>query len=303
MATPRRLPNGRFARVVEIPQAKTKVVPLSQGGALRVQVRTNAKEVREFAEELRTRVSSTLRDDAEERAAVIQARLRAVVLGAYTRAATGRMARGIFANTTKTGTPDGGIQTVIRVSMFNYREANFITHLGGGGYFSQFPVGPYRIFAQGVEGALAFMAPSRKNNSLRSSRKSISIIKSHEVGRLKVPRRSAFFTASRAPGRGGGESRVIGDILGPSSGEPKGTFFFYPLWVNHPGFAEDVITQVALEEGARFTTETRDKVAAVSTDIPVVKPSVQFKEGGFVYYPPIPGKFSVNKKLTSRRIR
>jgi hypothetical protein len=206
-------------------------------------------------------------------------RLRAAVLGAYNKAATGRLGRGIFAKATKTGTPEGGIQTVVRVTMFNYREANFLTNLGGRGYFQRFPVGPYRIFAQGVEGALALLAPFRKRNTLRSSRKTLSIVREHGVGRLKVPRKSSFFTAGRSPGRGGAESRTIGDILGPAGNDRASHFFFYPLWVNHPGFAEDVISQVALEEGARFTTETRDKVAAVSTDIPVARASVTFKSG------------------------
>lgn len=290
---------------------KITVVPSSSGpsskrqlgGNLVVQVRTNAKEVAEVAANLRTRVSSTLIRDADNRAAAIQQRLRAAVLGAYTKAATGRMSRGIFATATKTGSPDGGVQTVIRVTMFNYREANFITNLGGRGYFSRFPVGPYRIFAQGVEGTMALLAPMRQRNSIRSSRKTVSLVKDHGVGRLKVPRRSAFFTASRAPGRGGGESRQIGDLLGPREGEPLGAFFFYPLWVNHPGFPEDVITKVALEEGARFTKEVEGEVAAVSTDIPVVKPAVHFRGGGFVYRAPVSDELVINTAQTSRRIR
>jgi hypothetical protein len=264
------------------------------GGNLVIQVRTNAKEIAEVAQDLRTRVGSAIISDADRRASVIQQRLRAAVLGAYNRASTGRLGRGIFAKATKTGTPEGGVQTVIRVTMFNYREANFLTNLGGRGYFQRFPVGPYRIFAQGVEGALSLLAPSRKKNTLRSSRKTLSIVREHEVGRLKVPRKSSFFTSGRAPGRGGAESRRIGDIGGSADFTPfqgpfihpgnrtadrAGHFFFYPLWVNHPGFSEDVISLVALEEGARFTTEIKDKVAAVSTDIPVAKTSVTFKPG------------------------
>jgi hypothetical protein len=290
-------------KVTVFPQVSFPSTKRSEGGNLVVQVRTNAKEVAEVAAALRTRVGSAILSDADQRAAFIQQKLRAAVLGAYTKAATGRMSRGIFATATKVGSPEGGVQTVIRVTMFNYREANFITNLGGRGYFSRFPVGPYRIFAQGVEGTLSLLAPMRKRNSIRSSRKTLSIVKEHGVGRLKVPRRSAFFSASRAPGRGGGESRNIGDILGPREGEPLGAFFFYPLWVNHPGFPEDVITQVALEEGARFTQEVPGEVAAVSANIPVVKPSVQFRGGGFVYKAPVSSQLVINKQQTSRRIR
>jgi hypothetical protein len=276
---PRNPSTGRFSKVTIIPQAGGPSPKRSYGGNLNIQVRSNAKEIVEVVSDLRTRVGSTIIADADQRAAVIQQRLRAAVLGAYNKASTGRLGRGIFAKALKTGTADGGVQTVIRVTMFNYREANFLTNLGGRGYFQRFPVGPYRIFAQGVEGALSLLAPFRKKNSLRSSRKTLSIVKQHGVGRLKVPRRSSFFTAGRAQGRGGGESRIIGDTLGPAGDDRASHFFFYPLWVNHPGFAEDVISAVALEEGARFTTEIRDRVAAVSTDIPVPVTSVTLKSG------------------------
>lgn len=281
----RRLPNGRFARVITVPEAIGRAKPRAEGGNLVIQVRTNSKEIAAVARELRTRVGTTILSDADQRADAIQTRLRAAILGTYTKAATGRMSRGIFAKATKTGTPEGGIQTVIRVTMFNYREANFITNLGGRGYFQRFPVGPYRIFAKGAEGVLDFVSSFRKKNTIRSGRQTIAIVKNIGVGRLKVPRKSTIFTASRQPGRGGGESRGVPDM---QIGE-RGANFFYPLWVNHPGFPEDVISQVALEEGARFTAEIKDKVAAVSTDIPVVKPVVSFKGGGFVYHPMGPG--------------
>jgi hypothetical protein len=82
------------------------------------------------------------------------------------------------------------------------------------------------------------------------------------VGRLKVPRSQAFFTSARKPGRGGGESRIINDVLGPADpGDLKSAFFFYPLKVEHPGFRRDVISDIAREQGAAFIAESRGVVS------------------------------------------
>jgi len=219
-------------------------------------------------------VGQAVLNDPDRRAAQIQARLRLATALAYNRSATGRVSRGIFAKVQKIGTPDGkGVQTAIVVSMINYREVKFLTNLGGEGYFKRFPIQPYRIFAKGAEGLDDLSNPSTGITSKTSKKKAIGLALSSEgVGRLKVPRGSAFFTSRRQQGRGGGESRFINNILGeadfktPDASFPnltkdkQGEFFFYPLWVNHPGFPQDVISEVALQEGSTFTNEAVDAV-------------------------------------------
>lgn len=276
---PRRLPNGRFAKVTLLPPAISRPSPRQGGGEVRISIR-GQQESQKALQLLRTRVGTRILSDGDKRASAIQQRMRAAVEVAYNRAATGRVARGIFAKVTSKGRPGDEVQSVIRVTMLNYRETRFLTNIGGGGWFQRFPVPPYRIFAEGVESELNDLKPARRSNSMRSGRSAIRIVKGNGVGRLKVPRRSSFFTASRQPGRGGGESRSIGDILGPAGGgDRQGHFFFYPLWVNHPGFKADVIADIALEEGARFTSETTEGFAAdhsfVSTDIPIVKATLR----------------------------
>jgi len=255
---------GRFTRKITIlpdvlgPQRGSK----NAGGY--VIVNTDFRKAVSDLEGFNQRVSASILADPDKRAALIQARLRTATALAYNKAATGRMARGIFAKVNKVGSADGrGVETAIVVTMFNYRETNYLTNLGGDGYFKVFPVGPYRIFAQGAEGLDDLRNPATGRRSKTSARKAIGLALGVEgVGRLKVPRSTAFFTAGREQGRGGGERRTINDVLGPAaSGDLQSAFFFYPLWINHPGFTQDVISDVALDEGARFKSEVVDAIA------------------------------------------
>lgn len=249
---------GRFIKITTFPD---KLGPgrgsKNQGGYL---ITNTARLPSELVEGVHQRFVGSLLSDPDERAAAIQNRLRMEVELAYNRAATGRVSRGIFAKATKMGTKDGkSVETVVRVTMINYRETRFLTNLDGMGYFKHYPVEKYTIFAKSD---LRFRGATDQTRKVgRSGIK--SLLRRSGVGRLKVPRSTAFFTAARQPGRGGGESRIINDILGPASpGDLKSAFFFYPLWVQHPGFHEDVISEVALDEGARFQTE----VAEVATE-------------------------------------
>jgi len=274
----RRLPNGRFAKVTVLPD---KLGPGKKSGTGFVYINTQGlSKSKADLKRLDAQIAKTVLDDPEQRAAQIQQRLRLFAAIAYNKAATGRVSRGIFAKVQKVGTADGkGIQTGIVVSVVNYREVRFLTNLGGEGYFRHFPVQPYRIFAKGAEGLDDLRNPATGIRSKTSSRKAIGVALGTEgVGRLKVPRGSAFFTSGRDQGRGGGEKRVINDMFGPAdfsrhptmpnlTKDPKGAFFFYPLWVNHPGFPADVISDVALQEGSSFTTEVTDKVLLATSQL------------------------------------
>lgn len=307
---PRRLPNGRFAKVTVFPDANAKPAPRQLGGGPYVQIRISGiQQTVGILKEQRTRVGSKILSDPDQRAARIQQRLRVEVGAAYTRA-TGRIARGIYAKVTKTGKPGDKVSSVIRVTMINYREARFLTNIGGRGHFKEFPVPAYRIFAKGAEGSLEFLTPFRKSNSLKSTRRTISLIKQFGAGRLKVPRKSSFFTAARQPGRGGGESKEVGDVLGPAEGDRSSHFFFYPLWVNHPGFRRDVISEVALDEGARFKTELPEAIGKaqqggfVSRDIPLVKATFSGKSISVTRSSTPSASFrGTGKLLTSKQIR
>ena len=289
-------------KITNLPSVSKPSATRVRGGNLVTAQIRGVKETEEELRALRQRVGTRLIDIPEKRAASIQARLQGAIAAAYHRAATGRMARGIRARVTKTGAPGERVTSVIRISMMNYREARFLTNIGGGGYFKDFPIRPYRIFAKGVEpftitdrGTNFLVNPHTGRRSIKHTRKTIGVIKQAGVGRLKVPRRGAFITAARKPGRGGGESRIINDVLGPAEPGESSAFFFYPLWVDHPGFDRDVISEVALDEGARYQDEvltavtvshgqlkTRSLVA--SRDIPLAVPDVE-QVAGTIFEP------------------
>jgi len=273
---PNRNRAGRFVKITNVPEKKSRSSPKGTSGYVIINTH-GLKAGTADLKRLNAKVAQAILDDPDKRAAQIQARLRLAASLAYNKSATGRVARGIYAKVQKVGTADGkGIQTAITVSVLNYRETRFITNLGGEGYFKHFPVQPYRIFAKGAEGLDSLSNPATGITSRTSTKKAIGLALSKEgVGRLKVPRGSAFFTSSRQQGRGGGETRTINNVLGPADFaarqgpfihpgdrtiDKKGEFFFYPLWVNHPGFPQDVISEVALQEGSTFTTEVADKV-------------------------------------------
>lgn len=281
----RRRVNGRFAKIVDLPPAGGPSIVRSQGGLVRMQTK-GLEELRAGLQGIPQRVHARMGETAKERASRIQARLQAETAGAYVKAATGRFSRGLRASATQTTGNGGRARTVIRVTMINYRESQFLTNLAGGGYFKSYPVEPYRIFAEGVEGARDLISFGRRTNSLRSGRRAIALIKRHGVGRLKVPRQTAFFESSRQPGRRRVETREIRDAIGPMGNDPKSAFFFYPLWVNHPGFARDVVSDVVLDEGGQYINDQtqavksahlEDGLIGVSRDIRSLEPTVRRK--------------------------
>src|SRR4249920_2803833 len=96
MANQRRLPNGRFAKVRILPD---KLGPGRGGKNAGGYLVTNTAfgPAADAVHELNTRVSTALLSDPEQRAQELQGRLRGAAAAAYTRSATGRFARGIFA--------------------------------------------------------------------------------------------------------------------------------------------------------------------------------------------------------------
>jgi len=222
--------------------------------------------------------------DEQKRADEIQARMRSAAMAEYSKTGTGRFARGINARVINSGSPGEKIASMIRVTAINYRETRFLTDIGGGGYFKSYPVRPYRIFARGgLEGPRGKAGSKVDINFVRSTA---------GEHRLKVPRAGRFFEAFRK--HGGGESRRISDALGPMDpGDAMKAFFFYPLWVNHPGFRRDIISQIAIQEGAAYqdavvtivegeVRKTQMAGVSLSRNIPVINPNttmVQFKAG------------------------
>ena len=256
-------PSGiRGTRVRDIPSAAQKNIPTVGGGA--VIMRHNFDQAAQAASTL-SQTPGLL--DPQQRAAQIQTRLQAAATAQYNKAATGRFARGIRATVKRFKSPTGEGHAII-VSTINYRETNFLTNIGGSGYFKEFPVGPYRIFAKGAEGSDSFVNTLTGRVTRRNDREAVRIARGFAISRLKVPKPGIFFRAARKPGRGGGESREIAgfphdaDLGSPIAGGGgaytlgNANAFFYPLWVNHPGFGRDVVSEVALQEGALYQEET-----------------------------------------------
>lgn len=255
MPEQRRLPNGRFAKFKDLGGARVRTKTSNNVGVVRIS--TTASSARKDFAELRRRVPADLLADAQTRAQQIQERIRAAMLIEYPKG-TGRAARGVFAKVRKErqGTDKEG--AVIRVTSLNYREMNFLTNLAGRGYFKSFPVAPYRIFAKGAEEKIVRVNSATGESYITKTNLKAGV-GSSEVGRLKVPRPGRFFTTEA--GRGGVEKRVVSDALGGMDpGDRASAFFFYPLWVNHPGFKRDVISLIVLKEGANFISDTVEVV-------------------------------------------
>lgn len=246
----RRLPNGRFAKFTQLPDPKTKASPKGAGGY--VLVRTNSAEAARKLATIRLSRDPQLLRDSQDRAQFIEAKMRAAALAQYHKTGTGRFARSIRASVSQSTSGDRS-ETIIKVSAGNFRETKFLTNIGGAGFFRRFkyPVAPYDIWARGAR-RVAEETPVGVGVGTRSNLQ--RTMRNTRVGRLKVPRASAFFTSSRGS-RGGGERRVINDALGPmDQGDRAGAFFFYPIRVTHPGFERDVISDIAQEEGAQYIT-------------------------------------------------
>jgi hypothetical protein len=233
-----------------------------------VRVRTNAHIAAKQAREIRRVVPLSLVQNAEDRARRIQERMRREMLMEY-HTGTGRAARGVFAKVSKSKQGDRQ-DIVIRVTTFNYREMNFITNLGNRGYFSAqpYPIAPYRIWAKGAEERFERINSATGERRLLKSKNSILQARRDKgVGRLKVPKEGTFFTSVK--GRGGVESRKLSGFPSDLTHEnaQTNTGFFYPLWVDHPGFKRDVLSDIAREEGAKFVTETKEVVTFAHLEI------------------------------------
>ena len=254
-------------------------------------VRTNAPAVAAQAKEIRHRMPNIIAKDNEARAIEIQNTMRREAGLAYTKAATGRFSRGIFAKVAKSQEGDTS-RSVIRITMVNYRESVFLTNIGGTGYFD-YPTGEYKIWAKGAREVASRI--NAKTQTEEYSKSSIMRAKRVAgVGRLKVPRRGKFFTAARQPGRGGGESRIINDSAGPAAaGTAQRKLFFYPLVVTHPGFDRDPISEVAAIEIEKYKTQMQELVkmghqpepqtgqaGVVSREIPIPQ-AVSYSRGKF----------------------
>lgn len=264
--------------VIERPAATPKTNPRAQGGY--VIMRTSGlKQAQETAKAIPRRVKQSLEVHAEERAGRLQATLQAALTAEYSKSGTGRFARSIKVRVVKGTGRGGGPSTSLQIYQSQtYRENRFLTNLGNFKGFT-FPYGPYRIYAKGAQ-ALADMSASEFGSGRVLAR---HIRKAGGTARLKVPRSGRFFTAGRKPGRGGGESRFINDALGPMEpGDRLGSFFFYPLWVTHPGFRRDLLSEIAIREGSQYTREVVGGVSEVLAAgiIPVGETRVRQTESG-----------------------
>jgi hypothetical protein len=274
---------GTFVRV--IPEAKGPAVKPIGGGAVIVRT-TGMKHLKTQVGRFNSAITEMTADAVRKLAPQLQQQIQEILLAAYQRSATGRFARSIRVNVVTSGDADKS-KVALQIKAIPYRETRFLTNLGGIGRFKEFPVSPYRIYAKGAQNIVDQVTAGRGGEEawFPNSRNAASRLK--RLGakhRLKVPRRTSFFTAARRLGRGGGESRTISDPLGPDEGEARGAFFFYPLWVNHPGFAADYLSDVAIaagstfqdeiltavgQSGAKTSTITRGKVASGRIENPV----------------------------------
>jgi hypothetical protein len=279
------------------PSANAPASPRVGGG--RIIVRHNIDNVRNQTKQIPRRVEASLLEFSEQRAQRIQARMRTEMALEYRRG-TGRAARGVFARVTRSKHGDKQ-DFVIRITNYNYREMRFLTNIGGSGTFKfGYPVQPYRIWAKGAEALAQDVVVGGRGGSFynRSKTRFLFLKRSRDVGRLKIPADGVFLQAFKK-GRGGAESRRAVGVphqLEPDFSRPRadGTYgfkkqtdsqYFYPMWVDHPGFKRDVISDVARAEMAPYITDTkelvvvshrtggirieRDSTLAVSREIPI----------------------------------
>lgn len=268
----RRLPNGRFARVIQLPPGVARGVERGPAGLTgRVIVRTNARQVAEGLQPIPQRVERDIFKTHQEQAQILQTELRTKAALAYKRASTGRFARGLSVHVQKV---KKGAQ--LRVTMINYRESRFLTNLGDQGFFKfGYPVPEYRIYAKGAEG-LDFSLNVRTGRvTARSGKLAMKRAGWYgDVGRLKVPKKNVAMEAFRQEGRGGGESVRPVKIGKKGSRTPfdftrthKSSAFFYPLWVDHPGFHEDVVSEVVEKAHAKIINQVTELVTYDHTDL------------------------------------
>jgi hypothetical protein len=249
--------------VIEHPGVFPKEGPRSLGGEVIMQISGNKRTRDQLLASTRS-VKTGLENTAEQNAAALQTILQTALDAEYKKTGTGRFARSIRVSAVKSE-EKGKIRTSLQVKAITYRETKFLTNLGGQGYFTTFPVGPYRIFARGVTSS-----EGKNAQELHFGRKGSKFLAKvlrrggGDVGRLKVPNRGAFYVAGRfneiaehprgrilRTQRGGGESRFLKDRLG-FMGEGDVGPLRYPLWVNHPGFRRDLLSDLVLQHGGTY---------------------------------------------------
>ena len=248
--------NGQI--VIQHPDAAGKPKPRALGGQVIMQTR-GLKNAQQQIKTAPRSIKTALEVTANERAQRLQSTLQQALAAEYSKSGTGRFARGIRVSVT-TSASGSKSRTHLQIKAMTYRETKFLTNLGGIGRFKQFPVAPYRIYAKGAQ-VLADIFTSRTKG--RTLAKAINKLGGGKISRLKVPRSGNIISAGRQPGRGGGEQRFI-RASGPQPPWAK-TQFFYPLWVNHPGFRRDLLSELAISEGSQYM---QDVVFGVAETVP-----------------------------------
>ena len=203
----------------------------------------------------------------------LQARLQAATAAAYHRSGTGRFSRGLRVRVIQkksSGTTLGS--ATIQVYATDYRETQFLTNIGNAGYFEQFPVAEYMIFAKG---GTRVLGGSIVTNRLRVPRRTSLTQALLGNARLRASypnndrrRKEVLDTvfgdpheASRGGGSGSGFVRFLGKTAG--NAVPRNQIYFYPLHVTHPGFERDVVAEVIEDQAARLRGEMISGTVAV----------------------------------------
>ena len=181
----------------------------------------------------------------ESHAHTIQQTLRQETDFAYTKG-TGRFSRGIKTRVSHEITDDSVTSRII-VTLPGYRETRFLTDIGGSGKFKVFPVAGYYIFAKGVGRLFDAQAVGDSIKGAEAQRY-VKLARKRARSRLKVPvGHKTFRLLSAAPAGKRLETKF------------EDTAFFYPLWVRHPGFPQDVVGDVLTREEFDYTQEMVDK--------------------------------------------
>lgn len=223
--------------------------------------------------------SATFPESLDNRAKVIadnlEFRLKAAIRGAYTKAATGRFEQRLQVQAFNDG------RARIQVILPSLRETKFLTNLGGSGRFKDFPVQSYYIFARGFKNLFADAVSDKKER--RRIFKSTQ--KRGRGSRLKVPRRKQGYNLTLSHG---GLRRNITDALGALEPDERSAGFVYVLWVRHPGFARDVVSEVVQAAGAGYQAEIlevanqhwlRSKASVTKSSIPQARPIIRKAPG------------------------
>jgi hypothetical protein len=220
-----------------------------QRGSRPPQVMTNISGAAYVSRTISARDAGTaayLRDIARIVGAKAVARLQAALNEKYvpgSRTATGRYARGIHYRTDMKGS-----DVSISIWAYQYREAPYLTSLGGG----RFKKDPYKIFPRigripprpGLPVTLkvpkfGYMSVKPKGRRRKEELK-------FSIGMYK--KEKGVWTEVQTP---------FGGEMDSGAGDKQSNWFFYPEFVQHPGFDIDVPRQVLLEEAATWAEQVR----------------------------------------------